>query len=372
MPRKLSGKIVYYHPRAIKENPDRGSDLRVKKMLGALQRLGHEVIVIAGDAKTRHKKIKSLRDQVESGLKIDYVYGESTNAPIFLADKNFLPSNCARDYLFFAWLKKKEIPFGIFYRDIYWRFDFFKKQLIWPLNVILKPMYYLDWYMYSKYSDVFFLPSAGMNNHLPRKREKGSFKPLAPGFDNEIQPRRPFNSNDQRPLSLLYVGGIEPTVYDISNLLSLIAKRHDVHLTICCRAQEWKKYGHIYERYLGKNTELVHVKNKELESYYHNSDLFVMLMERSTYMEFAMPVKFSETIGYAVPIISLDQKEVAKHINSLNIGWVIETIDQLDSLIDKISEDRSLLANKYDNLMANRPNYTWDARATEIDNYLSY
>ena len=69
---RMTKTIVYYHPKAIKERSNRGSDVRVKSMLYALQHLGYEVIVIAGNTKVRHRKIRELKSAVEAGLSIDY------------------------------------------------------------------------------------------------------------------------------------------------------------------------------------------------------------------------------------------------------------------------------------------------------------
>ena len=111
--------IVYYHPRAVKEQPDRGSDLRVARMLNAFQQLDYEVILIAGEARIRHKKISELKSRISAGLKIEYVYAESTNAPIIFADKKMMPSNFFRTTRSSPGRKKQKIPFGAFYRDVY-------------------------------------------------------------------------------------------------------------------------------------------------------------------------------------------------------------------------------------------------------------
>lgn len=363
--------IVYYHPRAVKEQPDRGSDLRVARMLNAFQQLDYEVILIAGEARIRHKKISELKSRISAGLKIEYVYAESTNAPIIFADKKMMPSNFFRDYAFFAWLKKQKIPFGAFYRDVYWRFDFFKQQLAWPFNILLKPLYYLDWYIYDKYSTKMFLPSETMNLHLPKKREEREFEALPPGFDTSTTPSPVVEVSSKPPLKLLYVGGVEPTVYNISALLEIIAGRNDLQLTICCRLPEWQKYGKIYQAYMTENIQLVHVNSEQLARYYHESDAFLMLMGYSEYMDFAMPVKLFESIGYAVPIVSLNQKEVAKYIQSHKIGWVIDKFDDLDELLSEIANNRSILSEKHNNLMLHRKDCSWDARARQVDQSLS-
>ena len=116
--------IVYYHPKSIVSDSNRGSEVRVSAMLSAFRQLEYDVRVIAGLSKERHRQIKQLKSDVDAGLKVEFVYGESTNAPIMLADKSLIPSMFYRDYAFFSWLHKRAIPFGIFYRDLHWAFDF--------------------------------------------------------------------------------------------------------------------------------------------------------------------------------------------------------------------------------------------------------
>ena len=359
----MTKTIVYYHPKAIVTQSNRGSEVRVANMLFAFRQLDYEVRVISGISKERHKQIKKLKSDIVAGLAIEFVYGESTNAPIMLADKRLIPSLLYKDYAFFSWLKKRDIPLGIFYRDLHWAFNFLDQQLPWPLNKLLKPLYYLDWYMYDKYSSVLFLPSQSMNRHLPRERAESMVQALPPGFDASIRPRQPYTLNSEQPLQLLYVGGIEPTVYDIAPFLSIIFKRRDVRLTLCCRAPEWEKYRHRYESYIGENIVLVHASNNELADYYHRADLSVMLMANSEYMNFAVPVKLFESIGYCVPIISFGHTEVASYITTDDFGWVIEKLDELDTLITRLTENREILSQKYHNLLALRHKSSWEMRA---------
>jgi hypothetical protein len=243
----LKKTIVYYHPKTIVTVSNRGSEVRVSNMLSAFQQLDYDVRVIAGLAKERHRQINLLKSDIASGLAVEFVYGESTNAPIMLADKRLIPSKFYKDYAFFSWLKKKSIPLGVFYRDLHWAFNFLDQQLPWPLNKLLKPFYYLDWYMYDKYCSVLFLPSQSMNRHLPKERTKNTFQALPPGFDASLRPRQSYKLDSEHPLQLLYVGGIEPTVYDIAPFLNIISQRNDVRLTLCCRAPEWEKCGGLWD-----------------------------------------------------------------------------------------------------------------------------
>lgn len=369
-PGTLKEVIVYYHPRKIYSGSNRGSDIRVSSMLNAFMLLGFDVVVVAGNHKERRRCIRWLQNKLGSEIDIKFVYGESTNAPIAFAERSFLPGNCFVDYAFFRWLKKKKIPFGLFYRDIYWRFDFFTSMLVWPLSYMLKPLYYLDWYFFNKYSDVLFLPSESMNKHLPKKRNEDSFFALPPGFSRELVPRPEFESSTCSPLKLLYVGGISPSVYDVSFLMKVVRARDDVFLTICCRRDEWQKYKEHYDSQCASNIEIVHVGSDELSEYYHSADVFLMVMEYSEYRDFAMPVKFAEAIGYALPVISMNQKEVAKKIHTEDVGWVLSGFEEFDPLLTELKNNRKLLVEKYQNILSMRDAYLWEARALKASEKL--
>lgn len=356
--------IVYYHPKKIISESNRGSDIRVSNMLSAFKELDFNVIEVAGVAAERHKIIKEIKHQHSQGLKIEFVYGESTNAPIALADKKWLPANSFMDYSFFNWLKYSKIPFGVFYRDIYWRFDFFNQMLIWPLSYIVKPLYYLDWYFYHRFTNILFLPSNTMNKYLPKIRAENSFFALPPGYHTGLIARPSYDITSSEPLKLLYVGGVDPTVYDISALMKIVGGRADVELTICCREAEWIRYSGQYNQYSSKNIVVAHVNTDDLAAYYHVSDLFLMVMGYSEYRDFSMPVKFFEAIGYAVPIISMNQKEVAHKVLSDDIGWVLNEFDQLNGLLDDLINNRKALMDKYKNMLSTRDSYSWLARAS--------
>ena len=42
---------------------------------------------------------------------------------------------------------------------------------------------------------------------------------------------------------------------------------------------------------MSENIELVHVNNDELADYYHDADMFLIVMCYSEYWDFAMPLK---------------------------------------------------------------------------------
>ncbi len=355
--------IAYYHPREITPGSNRGSDVRVAKMLEAFQGIGFDVVVLAGKPRDRHRKLRQFRRDVQNGMTVDFVYAENSNAPIALAERSPIPANCLADYRFFAWLKSAGIPRGVFYRDIYWRFELFGNLLPRPLGMLLKPLYYLDWLVYNRYWEMLFLPSEAMNQHLPTPREPGAFKPLPPGCSIASEPRKELSRWTGKSLKLLYVGGIEPSVYDLSSLLQLVREREDLQLTLCCREAEWQKHSAYYAQHMADSVSIVHASGEGLAPHYRNAHLFLMIMPPTDYMDFSVPVKFFETIGRALPMVSMNQSQVARIIREQEIGWVIDTIAELSPLLDEISGSRELLAQRHSRLLEYREHCTWESRA---------
>ena len=363
--------IAFYHPKEIASGSNRASEIRVAQMVNAFEKLGYRVWSLTGKPAQRHTALREFVAAVESGLKVEFVYGECTNAPIALAEKAKLPANFLADYRFFAWLKKGGIPSGLFYRDVYWRFELFKDQLPGPLSTLLKPLYYLDWYIYDRYWDKLFLPSDAMNRHLPKPRHSDRFQALPPGCDPDNSPRPEFSSGTRSTLKLLYVGGIEPTVYDISTLLDTIAKRDDISLTLCCRVEEWNSYREFYQPKLSPAVELVHASGTELARHYHDADMFLMVMPKTDYMDFAVPVKFFESVSYALPMISMNQQEIAQRIEKHKLGWVISSIDELGGLLNRIKQSDSALSDCHQQLLEYRQQCSWQSRAIAARQFIT-
>ena len=97
----------------------------------------------------------------------------------------------------------------------------------------------------------------------------------------------------------------------------------------------------------------------------------MIITSYSDYRDFAMPVKLFEAIGYSLPIISMNQTEVANYIRSADIGWVLDSSEELDVLLSSLSSDKSMLAEKHTNLMAHRHLCTWNARAGTANSCLT-
>jgi glycosyltransferase involved in cell wall biosynthesis len=361
--------IVFYHTAPISDSPDKGSTLRVRMLSQAIAASGADLRVIAGNRAQRRELFRALRDEVKRGLSISYVYAENTNAPVSLEGRRLNPIALKQHVDFLRWVKANEIPLGYFYRDVHWRFPFFSNFLPGPVSRFLKPLYYLDWYIIDRYSDILFLPSIQMNDWLPRARAAGTYAALPPGFDPR-QCEAVTSDSPGLPRRLLYVGGLQDPVYSLRGLLRAVSGRDAINLTLCCRADEWETHRAIYAPLLGSNVQVVHCRGDGLTPLYSEAHAALLTVDRNDYWRFAFPVKLLESIGYGTPVICCDyQTAIAERVRAEHLGWVLESPEQIpDLLLDsRFSEESATIRGQINRA---REQHTWAARAETIEHFM--
>ena len=319
---------------------------RPVKMLSAFQQLGYRVEEITGDAKRRKEKIRQLKALVGEGLSIDFAYSESSNLPLFFGEANRLPLYPFMEYRFFRWLRKKEIPQGLFLRDLHWRFPHFRS---YPLYKRLPGVffYWLDWLMYMSRCRPLFLPSLGYKEHLPTKPRRLRTSTLPPGCDvlNESATSRSsasvgFNAG----LKMLYVGGVTPPLYDLTPLFLTAEQLPEESIVLCCRPDEWEKAKAAYAQSSSRNIQVVHAQGSELGDYYRQADLFLLAWSAYAYLNFAVPYKLFESVANHLPIVAIEGSEAARLILQEGFGWVakdIQGVGRIDQAITTGSRDYS-------------------------------
>jgi glycosyltransferase involved in cell wall biosynthesis len=103
-----------------------------------------------------------------------------------------------------------------------------------------------------------------------------------------------------------------------------------------------------------------------LQSYYEEADIFIMIRSSHEYLDFAMPIKVFETLGYGVPILTLDGTEAAQFIKQEGIGWVVRSVEEASRLLDFLRnhpEDVDLMKQ---HVCEARLRHTWEERARQV------
>ena len=107
-------KIIFHPPLLLDPNAKSASGIRPLCMLEAFRQIGYEIDLVVGYAAERAQAIAEIERNVQSGVKYDFVYSESSTMPTILTDKHHLPLHPLLHRSFFRFCKTKHIPVGVF------------------------------------------------------------------------------------------------------------------------------------------------------------------------------------------------------------------------------------------------------------------
>jgi glycosyltransferase involved in cell wall biosynthesis len=204
-----------------------------------------------------------------------------------------------------------------------------------------------------------------MAKYLPTNWPGNRCSALFPGSDI-IKASQNLEADDKPLLKLLYVGGIIPPLYDLKSMFNTVGALENVELTVCCRDFEWEYIHSYYEPFSHVKIKIVHLQGEQLKELYRNTDLFGLFWKPYPYLEFAMPVKVFETLGYAVPIITSAGTEVARFVEQEGIGWVVTNEEEFSNLLKFLQGNRRFLIEKRRHLETVRLRHTWQRRAQTV------
>jgi len=356
-----------------------GTMIRPKRMKEAFEKIGYKVYPVIGSSMERAKAISEIKNLINSGHKFEFLYSESANFPTILLDEDHIPRHPFLDFNFFRFVKAHKIPIGLFYRDIYWRFETYKKEVNIFKRLISVPLFLYDLFNYKLYVDILFVPSQSFANYIPISFDKKKLYPLPPGCT--IPDKQNYSYiKTQNFLRVLYIGNIAPPDYDIS-ILFKIAKYFEtskkINFLISCPADSWNKWSSYYLSIVdGKmplNMSLFHKKPEELDDLYFNSDLFFIPIN-DEYSKIASKIKFYEAIGYGVPVLVAvnGESELGNFVKRENVGWVVEySEEKVMQFLSYILSNPQEVKVKKENVIKIREKHTWEERARLVAHLLT-
>lgn len=354
--------IIFHVPFVLDENSKSASGIRPIRMLKAFKSLGYQVDVVSGFSSERKSKILEIVKNIKNGKKYEFVYSESSTMPTALTDKDHIPRAPFLDFNFFNFLKLKNIPIGLFYRDIYWKFPNYGENLKTHKKILAKFFYKFDIFYYNKYIDVLYLPSLEMKKYIPDVKLK-DIKALPPAHSIKDQKTEYVIHNS---IKLLYVGGLSDH-YTMHELFKAVNITDNVSLTICTREQEWELMKKEYMPYLDERIKIVHYFGEELEKLYHESNICMIFVKPTEYWTFASPVKFYEYIGAKKPIICSKNILIEKDILDNKIGWSIDyDAEELHKLLKYLAENIELIMEYEKNMVKVFHENHWNSRAKQV------
>lgn len=325
--------IIIYYPFTVAANPKSGSAIRPVEMIKAFEvyagKNDLELIVISGTSKERRVQWNKIvaEKKYEQTL---FCYSENQTIPLWLTDPGHIPKDWKIDKDVFHTLKKHHVPIGVFYRDVYWKFDelYSLKGL---KKFIMQTIYKMEENFYGKYMHTVFLPSDAMGKYVRINTAKMALPPG--GRFTEIQT----NSNAmQQPFKGIYVGGINSDDYGLPTLVESYAllNKESVkgELIIVCREDEYTQLSSADKDKLSKPyIHLKHISGPELQQVYTEVDFAFIPRKRSTYNDFAVPIKLVEYLTAGLPIIATDCSAQEQFIQSGPYGVI--TKDDAESLV---------------------------------------
>lgn len=362
-------RIIFHHPLPLDPNAKSASGIRPVQMLNAFQSLGYQVDLVTGYSKQRKASIKTIKENIDKGIKYSFVYSESSTMPTVLTDTHHLPIRPFIDFNFFRLCKKQGIAIGLFYRDIYWAFDGYGEGLNFLKVWFAKHCYHYDLINYKKYLTKLYLPSLEMCKYVPVVDQQ-IMSALPPGHleDNPLEAKKTVASSET--LDIFYVGGVGAH-YNMQLLVQVVAAMPEITLTICTRQEEWQSVKHKYPK-LTENIMVVHLTGEKMKQHMLNADIVSIFVEPKKYWEFAAPVKLYEYLGSLKPILASKGTLAANFIEQNKAGWTVSyDAEELTNFLSYLTNNKNELLNVSEHIATISNEHSWLARAQQVAKDLS-
>lgn len=357
-------KIIFHHPLPLNFDAPSGSGIRPVKMYQAFLSMGYSVDLVVGYSKDRHDAIRKVISKIEAGEKYDFCYSEASTMPLSLTDKDHIPRKPLIDAGFFRYLKRNKIKCGVFYRDVYWKFERSPSGLTKQCfkKLVARFFYSLELIIYKLYVDRVFVPSLGMGQYIPYVQRHKIIE-LNPGAISTSCPIKKLGEN----LELVYVGGTTG-YYNINLLIQVVGEyfKDRINLTVCTRTDD----AHILRdaiKSIPINVTIVSRSGEELEELYKTADCACLYMEPTEYRKFAVPIKLFEYVSYGKPVIASSDTWVGEFVNNQGLGWEVKYSEKaLKDFFTKLLEDRSLIPILSQSVKEKSHQYSWQKRCEEV------
>lgn len=356
--------IIFHHPLPLEPNAKSASGIRPLRMLTAFKELGHNVELVTGFSSERKQAISNIKAKISKGYRYDFIYSESSTMPTILTDPHHLPLHPLLDYHFFKFCNKKDIPIGLFYRDIYWLFDDYGKGLSPLKKVVAKFAYRFDLWVYRRTLDKLYLPSLEMGAYISRV-SKDIMAPLPPGHAVKKVSATKRDNNKSDNLRLFYVGGMS-NYYQFHKLFKVLTEMPQVELTVCTREAEWLASRDYYPE-ITPNIRIIHETGEAMEEYLKESDIAVLFVKPQEYRDFASPVKLYEYLGFNKPVLASEGTLAGKFVKDNQIGWTLPYEEEaLTQLLKRLLVDSTELIQLKGNTASVARCHSWQSRARQV------
>lgn len=356
-------RVIFHIPICLNPDDPSASQIRPRRMVDTFRSLGYEVDVVQGYGAQRRRQIAAIRKKIKKGIHYDFLYSESSTMPTLLTERHHLPLFPTLDFSFFAFCRRHSIRVGLFYRDIHWQF--INRNADWKQRVA-RHFYFFDLYAYRRWVDVLFLPSLEMLAHIPFTFPRTVLS-LPSGCGTTPVQVQPHDG-----LTIFYVGGVSGN-YDLRPLLEAVARVDGVRLTLCCRSDDWELVRSHYQPYLTPRVDVVHASSEQLPPLYAAADLFAILFAPSPYMQFAVPMKFYEAVGFGLPLLASADTWVGNEVERRTLGFAVQpTADAVEHQLRHLLHNPEVVAACRTAVARYAADNTWEARCTTVAKALTH
>lgn len=363
--------MIFHYPDVF--DPERypaASQIRPVMLVKAFRSLNYDVDVVMGTIPERSRQIDVIVRKIRAGGQYEFLYSDGLDSPTLLTTRSRLPLHPWVDYRLFTTAKNAGIPLGVFYRDIRWRFPEYWTHLGLAKGFYGYVFFLVDLWIYKRCFDAVFLPSVRMLEYFPRwYRPRGVALPA--GCASQSLPCSRYRGG---VLHVLYVGGVDESVYDLRNLSTAIRRLPVCRLSICCRRSDWdisvlKKQ---LDQYPADNIKVVHLSGDALGTYYSEAHILGLTLGSHRYHEFAMPFKLFEYIAHQGPILCTAGTAVAQFVENKGAGIIVEdSSDAIERSLQEIVAMPAVLAPIYENLKTLPSSESWERRALLVGDTLT-
>lgn len=364
---------IFHIPYKLDPNAKAAPMLRPRKMIEAFEKNGYRVDVISGFSAEREALIEKVKNKILDGVEYDFMYAESSTMPMLLSDPGHMPTHPFMDFDFFSFVKQHGIKIGLFYRDVYWKFDIYKKSLPYWKYAPAMLCYKYELKQYGKYLDRLYIPTEKFYDYIDMPVFDGRVSTLPPGCELTACESAEKKDRDYsaEPLKIFYVGGLGEQ-YQINELLIAVRETENCELTVCCRQDEWEKEKEKLIDAMCDRVQIVHKSGDELKAEYEKADICSLLFKPDLYRQLAMPYKAFEYLSNLKPVMASRETAIGDFVENNNIGWTIEySAEEIKALLSGIMTDGKALGEKKASCIRARENNLWTRRATKVSEELS-
>lgn len=355
-------QMVFHAPYPLDPAPSSASRQRPNMMLGAFVAAGQQPHAIVGNPRQRRRGFADLRCRVRAGQRIEFVYSENSTQPNLLSTSIRYGLAPLLEASILQWTRRRGIPFGQFYRDVYWRFPEKQAHVALCRRGVMQTMYRFDLFALRSAHAHFFIPSLPMKDIIPAPSDRCTALP--PGA-SVTQSERP------RGLHLLYVGGVGPG-HEIEESLEALRAVPDVDLTMVVPARTWRQYRERYEPLLTPKVRVVHAGASELSELYDRASACLLMVEPNEYRKFAVPMKLYEYLGYGKPTLASAGTLAGDIVRRLGIGYVTgNDRREIADLLRMLHADPDELGDRAEHVEAVRYEESWERRARTVRRVLT-